>query len=338
MRAVINFLKNYFLLGLTWGLWLWSGSILAQNDTTYIINYADKIILKANLDTRADAFKYKNREDGSQLHLVPNSRYRMFLSLDYEFIGVSVGLVPKFLGANADEDLKGSTSYTDYTFRFFFGKWVQGISYSKTNGYYVRNTSDFVPGWSQGIDPYLQFNDLSNSIYGMSTSYVFNPNFSYRNIVYQNEWQRKSSGSIVASLFYDYSILTLNEESVEAKEKFFNVRLAPAYYYTWVLHQNWFLSGNISPSLGIKTSRYEAQNTDASNEVERNTYFTKNLSGGINLGFSSEKVIFGINLNLSEDWYNEDDASSVETDQFYGLLYVGYRLEPPKAVKKLFHP
>ncbi|RIV68548.1 DUF4421 family protein [Flagellimonas aequoris] len=308
----------------------------SQTDTTRIINYTDKIILKANVDTRSDVILYKNREDGSRLHLLPNNRYRLFLSLDYEFIGVSIGVVPKFLGANSDEDLKGTSSFTDYRFRFFLGKWVQSLTYSNVKGYYVRNTRDFVPDWTKGTNPYLQFEGLGNTLYGMSTSYVFNPDFSYRNIVYQNEWQRKSSGSLVASLYYDYTLFRLKEESVDAVEKFFNVRLAPSYYYTFVLHDNWFLSGNISPSLGIKTSRYEIR-TDTPPEVEKNTYFTKNLAGGINLGFSSEKVIFGINLNFSADWYNEDDASNVETDQFYGLLYFGYRFEPPKGIKKLFH-
>jgi len=171
----------------------------------------------------------------------------------------------------------------------------------------------------------------------MSTSYVFNPNFSYRNIVYQNEWQKISSGSLIGSLYYDYYIFDLNEVDVVNKEKFFNIRLAPMYYYTFVLHDNWFLSANLSPSLGLRFSKTES-GVDDNIEIENNTYVTRRLGGGINLGYSSKRVIYGLNINFSADWYNEDDVSTTENDQFYGVLYFGYRFGPPKVLDKIFHP
>ncbi|MEC8831496.1 MAG: DUF4421 family protein, partial [Bacteroidota bacterium] len=306
-------------------------------DSISIVNYSDKIILKINVDTKTDEYFYKNNEENTRLHIKPNNRYRMFLSLDYEFIGVSVGFVPKFLGANHDEDLKGASSFTDYQFRFFLGRWVQGMSFGKITGYYVQNTNDYFPNWTEGIDPYIQFNNLYSKTYGMSTSYVFNPDFSYRNIVYQNEWQKQSSGSIIGSLFYDYNIFDLGEADGINRDKFFNIRLSPSYYYTYVLHQNWFLSGNLSPSLGLRFSKSES-GTDGIITVENNTYITRQLAAGLNLGFSSEKVIYGLNINFSADWYNEDDASRTENDKFYGLVYFGYRFDSPRPVAKLFHP
>ncbi|MFD2098440.1 DUF4421 family protein [Flagellimonas iocasae] len=308
-----------------------------QRDTTYLVPYLDKIIVKANLETQTDEYQYLNEDDGTRLHLIPNNVYRLFLSLDYEFLGVSVGVVPKFLGANSDEGLKGESSFTDYRFRFFLGKWVQALEYSKVSGYYVKNMGDFAPDWTEGTDPYLQFSNLTSSKYGMSTSYVFNPNFSYRNIVYQNEWQKKSSGSFVATLFYDYNTFTFNELDIDSKERFFNIRLAPSYYYTYVLHENWFVSGNLSPSLGIRFS----QNTTLDGtvtDIDTDSYFTRSISTGLNLGYSSKKVIFGANLTFNSSWYNEGQNSRTENDQFYGVLYVGYRFEPPTLVKKLFKP
>lgn len=313
----------------------WQGH--SQQDTSRIVTYTDKIILKANIDTRTDVLLYRNRDEDAKLELAPNSRYRLFLSLDYEFVGVSVGLVPKFMGGNADEDLKGESSFTDYQFRFFLGKWVQGLTYNKTSGYYVRNTADFAPDWIEGTHPYTQFNSLTNSQYGMSTSYVLNPNFSYRNIVYQNEWQKVSSGSLIPTLYYDYNTFAFDELGIRSKERFFNLRLSPRYFYTLVLHENWFISGNVSPSLGFRFSK-DVSTENGITEIERNTYFTRSVSGGINLGYSSEKVIFGMNLTLNSDWYNEDSNSSVKNDEFYGVLYLGYRFEPPQFVKKVFRP
>lgn len=310
--------------------------ITAQEDTLAIVNYSDKIIIKANLDTKTDFYSYENRQLNNRISIQPNNRYRLFLSLDYEFIGFSVGFVPKFLGANSDENLKGESSFTDYKFRFFLGRWVQAISYSKISGYYVSNTGDFIPSWNEGTDPYLQFNDLATQQFGMSTSYVFNPNFSYRNIVYQNEWQRISSGSLVGSIIYDYNIFDLNEISLVNREKFFNVRIAPAYYYTFVFHDNWFVSANLSPSLGLRFSKAES-GTGNPIGTERNTYLTRRLEGGLNLGYCSKRIICGININFSADWYNEDKVSITENDQFYGLLYFGYRFDAPQVIEKVFN-
>lgn len=309
----------------------------AQNDTVTIVNYTDKIIIKANIDTRNDVFFYRNEKEDTRLHLKPNNRYRLFLSLDYEFLGFSVGFVPKFLGANSDENLKGESSFSDYQFRFFLGKWVQGLSYRKITGYYVRNTQDFVPNWVEGSDPYLQFNNLFSEVFGMSTSYVFNPDFSYRNIVYQTEWQKESSGSLIGSLHYDYNIFDLDEEGIVNREKFFNVRLEPAYYYTLVLHDNWFLSANMSPSLGLRFSKSESE-VGGNPVIENNTFVTRRLAGGLNLGYSSKRLIYGLNLTFSADWYNEDSISSTENDQFYGSIYVGYRFDSPKFVQRIFKP
>lgn len=307
----------------------------AQKDTTAIVNYSDKIILKLNLDTRTDVYLYENRQDNSRLHLVPNNRYRLFLSLDYEFIGVSIGFVPEFLGANSDDDLKGESEFTDYQFRFFLGRWVQSLAYGKISGYYVRNTGDFFSDWVKDIDPYIQFDGLSSTQYAMSTAFVFNPNFSYRNIVYQNEWQKISSGSFVPTLHYGYHIFDFDQEGLVSTDKYVNLRLAPSYYYTYVLHSNWFLSANISPSLGVRFSKSETR-SDITTTRERNTIFTRNVSMGLNLGYSSERIIFGINANLSADWYNEDSVSSTEENQLYGVVYFGYRFDPPKAIAKIF--
>ncbi|MCB0373822.1 MAG: DUF4421 family protein [Muricauda sp.] len=309
----------------------------SQKDTSDIITYTDKIILKMNLDTRTDIYLYENRQENTSLHLVPNNRFRMFLSLDYEFIGVSVGLVPKFLGANSDEALKGESQFTDYQFRFFLGRWIQSLSYRKIAGNYVRNTGDFAPDWTEGVDPYLQFKGLSSSSYAMSTSYVFNRKFSYRNIVYQNEWQKKSAGSFVPSLYYDYNIFDFDEDGTISKDKYFNIKTAPSYYYTYVLHRKWFLSGNVSPALGVRFSKSESVVDDV-RTTERNTFFIRSVAAGVNLGYSSERVIFGINANFSAEWYKEESTSMVENDQFYGVLYVGYRFDPPSIVKKIFKP
>ncbi len=304
-----------------------------EKDTTRLISFVDKIIIKTNVDTRTDT--YKLRQDGEQNSLIvqANNTYRLFLSLDYEFLGFSYGFSPKFFTSNSDQELKGESSFSDYRFRFFLGNWVQSVQYSKVKGYYIENTQDFVPNWAQGMDPYLQMPDLTNVVWGMSTAYVFNPRFSLRNVTYQTEWQKESAGSLVPTLFYDYNKFSFNLENSRSIESNFNLRLALNYYYTFVMNQNWFVTPNFSPSLGVRFSK----NTDHVlniETIENNTYITRFLEGGIQLGYSSNKVIFGGSFNFNANWYGSEKKERVENDKIYGLVYLGYRFDAPSFVKK----
>lgn len=185
---------------------------IAQNskevDSTRIVSYADKFVVKINVDTQTDIYTVRNNQNGSELIIVPNNNYRVFLSLDYEFLGVSIGFSPTFFPGNNDDDFRGESSFSDFKFRAVLRQWIQGFQMSTIKGYYVENSGDFLPGWTEGLGPYLQIPDLTSKTFGMSTSYSFNPNFSFRNILYQTEWQKKSAGSFIPALFYSYDRLS----------------------------------------------------------------------------------------------------------------------------------
>jgi hypothetical protein len=53
------------------------------------------------------------------------------------------------------------------------------------------------------------------------------------------------------------------------------------------------------------------------------------LDGVMQLGYSSERIIFWANFNFSLNWYNQLRLYTAENDQIYGLLYFGYRFDAP---------
>lgn len=311
--------------------------IKAQNNDTAIpldsiISYGDKIIIKLNVDTQTDI--YSLRESGqTDLTVLPNQNYRVFLSLDYEFIGVSIGFSPSFIGANDDDELKGASSFSDIAFRFFLGQWVQGLRYSKIKGYYIENTGNFRENWREGIDPYLQLPNLTNTRYEMSTSYVLNPEFSYRNVLYQTEWQRKSSGSFVPTLRYNYQTYSFEQFSTTSKERNINIDVLASYYYTFVIHKNFFISPNVSSGIGLRFLNATSDKASGGTK-EKKTLVTRSLETGLQLGYSSERIIGGIRFNFDALWYNETSSALVENDAIYGLVYFGYRFDTPNFVAK----
>lgn len=210
---------------------------------------------------------------------------------------------------------------------------MQGLQYRNVKGYYVENTGDFLPTWQEGLDPFIQLPDLRNSTYGMSTSYVANPEFSFRNVLYQTEWQKVSAGSLVPTLFYECNVFSFEETAMESMERNVNLRISPAYYYTLVLHENWYLATNVAPALGL---RFVSSTVEQEGSVTREKYtlFTKALGTGLQLGYSSERILFGLNINLDINWYRQGEEASVENDQGYAVFYMGYRFNAPGLARK----
>lgn len=303
-----------------------------KKDTVNFIYYPDKIMIRANLSSHTDAYFLDNKK-GSNLDLETNNSYKLFLSIDYKFIGFSYGFYPKFFGANKDEDLKGKSSFSDYNFRFFLGRWLQTVNYSKTKGYYVANMSDFNPEWVEGKDPYLQFPDFKTVQYGMSTSYLFNPKFSLKSITSFTEWQKKSAGSFIPSLLYTYNRIISQAEDLNGKQKEFDIRLAAGYYYNFIIHKNFYIAPHLSPSVGVKFLNDKSVALGVES-IEKETYFTKNIEGGIKIGYNSERILFGLSLNFDDSSYNQDKTTVITNNKVYGLLYFGYRFDAPGFISK----
>jgi len=304
----------------------------AEKDTVNFVYYPDKIMVRTNLSTQTDAYLLSNTK-GPNLDLETNNSYKLFLSIDYKFIGFSYGFYPGFFGGNKDEDLKGKSFFSDYNFRFFLGRWLQTVNYSRTKGYYVANMSDFNPNWVEGKDPYLQFPDFKTIQYGMSTSYLFNPKFSLKSITSFTEWQKKSAGSFIPSLTYNYNRIISKIDDLNGKQKEFDIRLAAGYYYNFIIHKNFYIAPHLSPSIGVKF--LNDKSTDSGVEsIEKETYFTRNIEGGIKLGYNSERILFGASLNFDESSYNQDKTTVITNDKVYGLLYFGYRFDAPGFIAK----
>lgn len=297
-------------------------------DSTSILSFADKIIIKVNIDTQTDSYNIRS-ENEPELQLSANNQFKLGLSLDYEFIGFSFGYAPKFFPGNNDDDLKGKSSFVDYRFRFFLKNWTQELHYKNVQGFYVENTNDFDSDWVEGQDPYIQFPDLKTTFWGGSTSYVLNPKFSLRNVVYNTEWQRKSAGSFIPTLTYNHIYISDRSNDEKAYENIFDIGISPRYYYSLVMHKNWFVSAFASPSLSIRFSKEKGPDVENSD-----IYWPLSILGGLQIGYSSNRIISGLDLKYESTYYSDSVKTDITNDMFYAKLYFGYRFDVPKKVEK----
>lgn len=328
----MNFLKT----GLPVLFSLFTLQVKGQSDTVNIKSYADQVMIRANLDTNIESYVFSAGEgkDAFKMDLSINNKTKTSLSIDYRIISATVSFAPRFLDGNNDDEMKGKSSYTDLSFRFFPGRFIQNVYYKNVKGFYVENMKDLSPEWQEGKDPYIQFPDLRVQTFGGSTSYILNKNFSARSIYTQGEWQKKSSGSWIPFVDYDLTIFRNTIDGVKSKEIQYNIGGNIGYFYNWVIGDKVNISPYLTVGIGGKFSSF----TDIENgNTKKNAqYATIRMQGGLHIGYNTDRFLFGGKMNFKSYAYDQKDNQTVENNNLYGLLYIGYRFAPPKVIKNTY--
>lgn len=297
-------------------------------DTSNIVSYPDKIMVRTNLSNQSDSQSLEDK-NGTNLNLETNNNYKLFFAFDYKFIGFSYGFYPNY----KDEDTKGKSKFSEYNFRFFLGRWLQTVEYSKTRGYYIENTQDFVPDWNPENDPYILFPNLKTIRYGMATSYIFNPKFSLKSITSFTEWQKKSAGSFIPTFIYDYQQTSFDTDLLSSKQNEYDLSLGAGYFYNFIIHKRFYIAPNLTTAFGVKIT--DSKTVDSAVESKDNkSYFLTTLKGGLRMGYNTERVLFGLDYNFDSSFYNATKNQLVSDDKAYLLFYFGYRFDAPKFISK----
>ncbi|MBO9692481.1 DUF4421 family protein [Chryseobacterium sp.] len=328
----MNFLKTGSLVLFS----LFGAQGKAQSDTTNTKSYADQVMIRVNLDTNIENYVFSSGEGKSafKMNLSINNKAKTSFSIDYRIISATVSFAPRFLDGNNDDEMKGESSYTDFSFRFFPGRFIQNVYYKNVSGFYVENMKDLYPEWQEGRDPYIQFPDLRVQTFGGSTSYILNKNFSARSIYTQGEWQYKSSGSWVPFVDYDLTIFRNKIDGVKSKETQYNIGGNIGYFYNWVIGKKVNISPYLAAGIGGKFSSYrDFQNGGAKENAQ---YATIRMQGGLHIGYNTDRFLFGGRMNFKAYSYDQKNNQTIENNNLYGLLYIGYRFAPPKVVKNTY--
>ncbi|GAB0154779.1 hypothetical protein CHRYSEOSP005_00390 [Chryseobacterium sp. Alg-005] len=314
--------------------------VQGQADSTNIKSYVNQIMIRANLDTNLENFTFSevNGEDVIKEMVVSvNNKTRASLSVDYRNISATVSFMPKLFPGNNDNDLKGKSSYTDFRFRFFPGRFIQTVYYKNVKGFYVENMQDLIPGWQEGRDKYIQFPDLRVQTFGGSTSYVLKKEFSLKSIYTQGEWQKNSRGSFVPFLDYDLTIFRELLDGRKGKEYQYNIGANIGYFYNWVIAGKVSVAPYLTGGIGGKFTNFRDTREDGSKgPKEKAQYVAVRGSGGLHIGYNSDRFLFGGKFNFNATAYDQRDNYIVENNNTYGLIYIGYRFAPPKAVKNTY--
>ncbi|MDZ7612745.1 MAG: DUF4421 family protein [Flavobacteriaceae bacterium] len=284
-----------------------------------------------------DTEKFSIQTVDNELIISPNVKSESHVHVSYKYISFSIKYVAEFLPGNDDDAQRGETKSGGFGLSLNFNRWLQELSYGKTTGYYIENTSDYIPGWQQG-DPYILIPDLVYKNFQGLTGYKFNPNFSFNAISTQSERQLKSAGSFVPHILYRYYIIDDEQEVTESrstqKSNNFELVVGAGYYYTLVLKKDFYISFGITPGAGYLRSKIVTRFPNEEFETSQDNLLIR-IDGRAGAGYNGKKFYAGIYSKLSGSFYTQEDSSVTNEDsKVVFQAFVGYRFNAPNWLKK----
>ena len=304
----------------------------------YIEKHQDQIGIKFALSNHTNIFELHT--DQYNLILKPNTAIKTNLFFNYRFILFGVGFAPKFLPGNNDDKKKGTSEIFWIASKINLNHWIQQLKFSKTKGFYVDNSSDFVFDTDETRGDYLLFPALTNiSISGYS-AYKWNKNFSFSAIEIQTERQLKSTGTPVAILTYRYYIIDnkieLTGNNSSQKSNNLESTLQLGYFYTHVYKQNFYFSTGISGGGGLLHTKLTTRFSDGATKSENNIPVFRS-EGMLALGYNSRRFYMGIHAIGTYEKYRQSGNSVTNLEEGLGVqIFTGYRFNAPKWLQNSF--
>ncbi|MEZ0006460.1 hypothetical protein ABH942_001830 [Flavobacterium sp. 28YEA47A] len=298
-------------------------TLSTQKAQRSIEKYDDYIKLRLGLSNSFNSFRIKDKTSRLDFTLSPNQRLRSTLTLIYKFIEIDLGYTPEFLRFNKDDAIKGHTKFYNFGTRLYLGSWMQELQYARTKGFYID-------GNDVGSEQNILFPHFQVQKIGGSTSYIFNPDFSFRTIFLQSEWQQRSAGSFVPSISYYFTQIKNNNPS---KDNIFDIAIGPGYYYNWIIRDKFLVSAGAYSGLGFNSTK-TVYNDGTPHEISESLSFQAQFR--LTAGYNSEHFFAGAATSLNSFSYSSDTLIHVEDQQQFLEFYIGYRFKAPKRINSLF--
>jgi hypothetical protein len=272
-------------------------------DPHYISDYYNRhLIVRFYFSNKYNSFKFFDH--GDRLLYKPNSHNNLGVGFNYKFIGLNIGLNMPFL--TKDNAVYGETKYLDLQSHLYLNKYVVDFYGQFYRGYYISNPATAVTDAQPGAYPLRP--DIRTKNIGIFAQYVPNfKHFSFNAPYYQNEYQKKSAGSLIVGGGIYYTDAHGDSAIIPSNIKYTNfydhndfdlvynsgIALSMGYAYTLVIKGHFFITASPNLGAGINYSDLSNTFTHSHDGILGPQY---NLSIRFAIGYNSEHYFVGMNF------------------------------------------
>ncbi len=281
---------------------------VAQVDTTYIAAYEHKVTGRFYFSQKYTAFTFADQQDDIRLRYLPNTSLNMGVGATYKFATINLAYGFGFLNPDSE---KGKTKYLDLQAHLYGKKWLIDVLGQFYNGFYLGNKDVRDVNGNYYVRP-----DIKVREYGATAQYIVNhKHFSYRAGFLQNEWQKKSAGSLLLGLqiligkgsadstLVPYLIAPATDDSGR-DISFFELGPSVGYVYTVVIKKNFFIMASASGTLSFGTNTFQTSTETTS------TGFFPNLDFKAFAGYNSKLNAISLTFTNSTANFSSDEKDS----------------------------
>ena len=171
-----------------------------KNDSAYIEDYTHDITFRIYGSRKYTNYNIVDTRRDKEVLYRPNDNFNVGFGANYKFLGINFGFNLPFI--NKDDEVYGRTHSLDLQTHIYLRKLIVDFYWQYYKGYYIAPNENGLLTTagiaSEEGKPLLIRPDLHIRNYGIGMLYVFNDErFSYRAAYLQNDYQKKSAGSLI---------------------------------------------------------------------------------------------------------------------------------------------
>lgn len=304
----------------------------SRQDEHYYATYHNAVIPRLYLSKKNTSFTLPaSAANTTDLKYKANNRTNLGVGIIYKIYSLNLGYDFDFVNPT-DNDEKGDTKGLNMQFHIYPRGWVIDAVGLFQKGFYLTS-KDYYPGKP---GQYTHRKDVKQDFVNIAAYYLSNPNrFSYRAAMIQNEWQRKSAGTLLYggqayygsmrgdSALVPKSIETRFPQVVFKKINFFSLGAGAGYAYTLVAGEHLFVMGSLVGNVNLNFA------TEEGLKKEKKTSIGPAAIYKASVGYNS--ATWSLSANYAGNSYWMQGASS---SQQYFMPSDNFRLVLEKKLGK----
>ena len=274
-----------------------------KHDTSYYEIYPNKLTARIYVTQKYLHFNIPSATSGKDISYVANAKMNLGVGVTWHNLSLNAFYGAKFL--NNSKSKKGNTNGLDLQLHLFPKKWAIDLIGVFPRGYYIDN-EDFKPS----VGDYYYRPDIKATYVGLSAYRVPNKEkFSYRAAIIQNEWQKRSAGSLLYGGEAYYGTVKGDSALVPGaiqnnfpqagitRVNFLRIGVGGGGAYTVVIDKHFFIMGSLVANIGLNS--VDEKSTGSNN---KNTSFNPSVVYKTAIGYNSSTWDISANITGNELW------------------------------------